>query len=92
MTHSHQGSTVATTAQINAPLILDLLAWLAPAPRPYDEVMEVWRTSCPRLTIWEDAVDGGLVERRPDGAGRAPVVTLTPLGRRLLADSGRAAA
>ena len=60
-----------------APLILDLLDWLAAAPRPYAEVMDVWRTSCPRLTVWEDAVEAGLVVRR-DG-----LVTVTPAGRAL---------
>ena len=45
-------------------LMVDLVAWLAPAPRAYDEVMEACRTSCPRLTVWEDAVDAGLVARR----------------------------
>jgi hypothetical protein len=45
----------------NVPLILDLLEWLEGEPKPYDDVMQVWRTSCPRLTIWEDAVDAGLV-------------------------------
>ena len=68
------------------PLILDLLDWLEPAPRPYAEVMEAWRTSCPRLTIWEDAVDGGFVVRR---TGREPVVALTPLGRQALQDTRR---
>jgi len=62
------------------PLLLDFLAWLAPAPRPYAEVMETWRTSCPRLTVWEDAVDLGLVARQ-GRAPEAPVVTLTPRGR-----------
>ena len=52
---------------ITAPLILDFLEWLAAEPRPYAEVMDGWRTSCPRLTIWEDAVDGGYVVRRRDG-------------------------
>jgi hypothetical protein len=42
-------------------LVLDLLEWLAAAPRPYADVMAAWRTSCPRLPVWEDAVDGGLV-------------------------------
>ncbi len=42
-------------------LVLDLLDWLAAGPRPYAEVMAAWRTSCPRLPVWEDAVDGGLV-------------------------------
>ncbi len=29
-------------------LILDLLDWLAVRDRTYEEVMEAWRTSCPR--------------------------------------------
>jgi hypothetical protein len=66
------------------PLVLDLIDWLAARPRPYAEVMEVWRTSCPRLTIWEDAVDAGLVIRRVT-AGLGPIVELTPAGRALLA-------
>lgn len=61
------------------PLILDLVAWVTPEPRPYREVLDAWRTSCPRLTVWEDAVERGLVvcERR-DGQ---LWVTATPLGR-----------
>ena len=43
------------------PLILDLLQWLANGERTYEDVMEAWRTSCPRLTVWEDANDRGLV-------------------------------
>jgi hypothetical protein len=61
------------------PLLMDLLAWLAPGPRPYAEVMETWRTSCPRLPVWEDAVDLGLVARE-GGTAESPVVTLTPRG------------
>jgi hypothetical protein len=73
---------------ITAPLVLDLLEWLAAGPRPYLEVMEVWRTSCPRLTIWEDAVDGGYVVRE-GGGRRAAVVSLTGLGRQKLVAAGR---
>ena len=52
------------------PLVLDLVEWIAREPRPYAEVIETWRTSCPRLTIWEDAVDRGYVARQPvAGAG-----------------------
>jgi hypothetical protein len=40
-------------------LILDLLEWVAGADRTYDEVMDAWRTSCPRLPVWEDANDRG---------------------------------
>lgn len=42
-------------------LILDLLEWLALQDRTYEEVMEAWRTSCPKLPVWEDANDRGLV-------------------------------
>jgi D-3-phosphoglycerate dehydrogenase / 2-oxoglutarate reductase len=47
---------------VNA-LILDLLDWIGPTPRPYAEVIEAWRTSCPRLPVWEEAVEHGFVER-----------------------------
>ncbi len=36
-------------------LILDLLEWLAARERTYEEVLEAWRTSCPKLPVWEDA-------------------------------------
>jgi hypothetical protein len=69
-------------------LVLDLVEWVAARPRPYDEVMEAWRTSCPRLTIWEDAVDRGLVVReQTKDAGT--IVTVTSLGRDLLKEQGR---
>jgi hypothetical protein len=45
-------------------LILDLLEWLGPEPRPYADVMDAWKTSCPRLPVWEDATDRGFVVRR----------------------------
>ena len=70
------------------PLILDLVEWIAREPRPYAQVMDAWRTSCPRLTVWEDAVDRGLVVRRRDGRSE-PVVTVTPRGLRLLEEHGR---
>jgi D-3-phosphoglycerate dehydrogenase len=43
-------------------LILDLLDWVASRERTYEEVMDAWRTSCPRLPVWEDANDRGLIE------------------------------
>ena len=69
-------------------LVLDLCEWLSASPRPYSEVMEAWRTSCPRLTVWEDAVDRGLVARRMSAEG-TPVVLLTAAGERLLSEHGR---
>lgn len=48
-------------------LVIDLLEWIAAEPREYGAVMDAWRTNCPRLPVWEDAVDGGLVERVSTG-------------------------
>jgi hypothetical protein len=69
-------------------LILDFLEWLAHRPREYDAAIEAWRTSCPRLTIWEDAHDRGLVARA-DADGRR-LVQVTAAGRALLEERGRA--
>jgi hypothetical protein len=44
-------------------LILDLLEWMGPGPRPYTEVLDAWRTSCPQLPVWEDATDRGFIAR-----------------------------
>ncbi|MBP0582072.1 hypothetical protein J8I29_22275 [Labrys sp. LIt4] len=64
------------------PLLRDLLAWLSRCDRPYAEVMDAWRTSCPRLPVWEEANDRGLVSRnRIDGAA---MIGLTEAGRLLL--------
>jgi hypothetical protein len=45
-------------------LTLDLLEWLANDERSYDEVMDAWRTSCPRFPVWEDANARGLIAKR----------------------------
>ena len=42
-------------------LILDLLEWIGAKSRPYAEVMDAWRTSCPRLPIWEEANSRGFI-------------------------------
>ena len=44
-------------------LVLDLLEWVANGERSYDEVMDAWRTSCPRFPVWEDATDRRLVAK-----------------------------
>jgi D-3-phosphoglycerate dehydrogenase len=69
-------------------LILDLLEWLARGERSYEEVMDAWRTSCPRLPVWEDANHQGLVAVA-NAEGRS-MVTITPLGLALL-EAGRTA-
>jgi hypothetical protein len=63
-------------------LILDLLDWPAKGNRSYEEVMDAWRTSCPRFPVWEEANDRGLVVRE-NVNGRC-VVRITSSGRDLL--------
>ena len=60
-------------------LVLDLLEWIGPDTRPYDDVMEAWRTSCPRLPVWERANELGFVERGT-GPGGDPVITVSAGG------------
>jgi hypothetical protein len=52
-------------------LILDLLEWLGSGARPYSEVLDAWRTSCPGLPVWEEANYRGFVDRHHvPGLGR----------------------
>jgi D-3-phosphoglycerate dehydrogenase / 2-oxoglutarate reductase len=64
-------------------LVLDLLEWVASGERSYAEVMEAWRTSCPRLPVWEEATERGLIVRE-HANGRA-MVRITSSGLALLA-------
>ena len=65
-------------------LVRDLLEWIGPQPRPYPEVIDAWRTSCPRLPVWEEANARGFVtrEHRP---GTGTFVSVTDAGRAFLA-------
>jgi hypothetical protein len=63
-------------------LVLDLLEWLSARERSYEETMTAWRTSCPRLPVWEDANDRGLVCTE-DSGGRS-LVRVTAAGLELL--------
>jgi hypothetical protein len=67
------------------PLTRDFVEWVAREPRSHADVMNTWRTSCPRFTVWEDARDRGLVgrEHKP---GRRGMVVVTPKGRAYLAE------
>lgn len=70
------------------PLVLDFVEWVAREPRAYAEVIATWTTSCPRLTIWEDAADRGYVAREKlPGVGL--IIAVTPDGERLLRTNGR---
>ncbi len=68
-------------------LILDLLEWLASGERAYTEVMDAWRTSCPRLPVWEDATDRGLIVTEEMNGHL--IVRVTSLGRGFLAGRRR---
>jgi hypothetical protein len=72
-------------------LIVDLLEWIGPAPRPYAEVQDAWRTSCPKLPVWEDAVDARLLESWFE-VGRGRLVAVSASGVELLHSHGRAEA
>jgi len=61
-------------------LILDLLEWIGPDSRPYAEVLDAWRTSCPRLPVWEDANDRGFVACRHE-VGHGRLISVTVAGR-----------
>jgi len=70
-------------------IMLQFLAWVADRPRGYADTMEAWRSSCPRLSVWEDSIIDGLVSIG-NGADRA--VRLTARGVRLLEQGRREAA
>ena len=71
-------------------LTIQFLSWLSEAPRSYGEAMDAWRTSCPRLTIWEDAVRDGLIRiENRRGAMRASTVALTDRGKAVLGAGDR---
>ncbi len=65
-------------------LTLQFLAWIGEAPRTYAQAMEAWRSSCPRLSIWEDAILDGLVAFEAGATRNQSRVTLTRKGRALL--------
>jgi hypothetical protein len=62
-------------------IMLQFLAWVADRPRTYAQAMDAWRSTCPRLSVWEDAIIEGLVRLENNG-DRA--VTLTSRGRAVL--------
>ena len=53
--------------ELSAPT-LELLTWITARERTYEDVVEAWRSNCPRHAVWDDAVTAGLVT-----AGRSGV-------------------
>ena len=75
------------TASSLDPLILDLVEWVAREPRSYADMLDAWRTSCPRLTVWEEAEERGFVTRKSTASGL--VVHATNAGMSFLKENGR---
>jgi hypothetical protein len=70
-------------------LLLEFLTWVSCQRRTYAEAMDAWRSSCPRHTVWEDALVEGLIEVQSGGPLQPLEVTLTPRGRALLEENHR---
>jgi hypothetical protein len=62
-------------------IMVQFLSWVAERPRNYAQTMDAWRTSCPRLSVWEDAIIEKLVRLEDNGAR---TVTLTEGGHAVL--------
>lgn len=61
--------------------MLEFLTWISTRQRTYDEAMEAWRSSCPRHTVWEDALAEGFIAVESRGTRDEAVVSLTRRGR-----------
>jgi len=68
-------------------LILDLLDWLMVRDRNYEEVMDAWRTSCPRLPVWEEANQRALIAQEKVNGNF--IVRVTHRGVRVSPAKGR---
>jgi hypothetical protein len=88
----HRGSQVVrprrTSAETSeeaaaAALTLQFLDFIADG-RTYGETMEAWRSTCPRMPIWEDAVRHGLVRIEDGGAMNSSRIVLTARGTQRL--------
>jgi hypothetical protein len=74
----------ATMSESPSLIMIQFLTWVADRPRNYAQAMEAWRSTCPRLSVWEDAIIEGLV-RIESNANRT--VSLTPRGSAVLAQA-----
>ncbi len=79
-------SDLVIMAEAGGGILLQFLMWVAQKPRTYTDTMDAWRTSCPRLSVWEDALADGLMEINGQRAAQhgAAEVRLTRRGQALL--------
>jgi hypothetical protein len=78
----------AVATQTLDPLVLDFVEWVAGAHRSYADVLDAWKTSCPRLTVWEEASERGFVMRLYVPR-HGVFIGVTPAGRAYLRQHGR---
>jgi len=64
-------------------IMLQFLDWVADRPRTREQAVEAWH-SCPHISVWEDAIVGGLVRTENDGKR---TLALTSRGRAVLKKS-----
>lgn len=64
--------------------MLQFLTWVSTHPRTYAETIDVWRSNCPRMTIWEDALSDGLIRIENDGPISQSRIVLTDRGMAML--------
>ena len=62
-------------------LTIQLLEFIADRPRSHAEVLDAWQTTCPRLSIWEDACIDGLIDSDVE---TGKIVRVSEKGRQLL--------
>jgi hypothetical protein len=65
-------------------LMREFLTWVADRQRTYADAMDAWRSSCPRHTVWEDALAEGLIQVESPAPLHQARVTLTSRGRAIL--------
>ena len=70
-------------------LMIEFLSWIASQRRTYAQAMDAWRSSCPRHTVWEDAIAAGFIQIENAQSLNHSPVTLTPCGRSLLESVSR---
>ena len=76
------GQNTGMEAQISL-IMIQFLEWVAAKPRCREDVMDAWRSSCPRFPVWEDARTEGLIRQCGGDRGQHRV-ELTELGHAAL--------
>lgn len=90
--HTHKAQALPCLGAFRKPnmesavegLTLQFLEWIAIQPRTYADAMDAWRSTCPRISIWENALHDGLIRIEPGGASRNSIVQLSTRGQALL--------